>query len=52
MRAFSVNARGASAQDDATGLELCHFARGEVMAYDLRINLALANTARNDLGVL
>ena len=47
-----IHAGWAAGQDDAPGFQRGDFLRGCVEAQDLRIHVALANAARNDLRVL
>ena len=51
-RALVVNAGRPAGEDDAVRLQRRDFLRRDVEANDLRIDLALANPPRDDLGVL
>ena len=51
-RVLRIHARRAAGQDDALGLERGDFRGGRVVAQDHRIDVALADAARDDLRVL
>src|SRR5208282_238000 len=51
-RIFGIHTGRAAGQDDSPGFQRGNFPRPRVEGQDLRIHVALANAARNDLRVL
>ena len=50
--AFTVDATGATTEDDAARVEVSDFGGGEIVANDLRVDLGFADATSDDLGVL